>query len=240
MFVCLCVWACECSAHSGQKRALDHLLLSKKSCPSSTWMRGAKFRSWTFKHSSVSLTLWCLARIAQQVEGNLWFETVCVQLQVCAYLALSPTCLPALSPLWNLVKSKEKRLTFSLCTYLFTVFFVMIFVCFLLLFDFYFIIYILRVFLPLYVYCTIYVSGPQGQRRRDQIPKAVVTESYEASCRCWELNPGPQQEQQMFLILSQPSRPCVCFWDIVSLCDLGCPRSHSPPSLVFWRLGLQI
>lgn len=42
-------------------------------------------------------------------------------------------------------------------------------------------------------------------------PKAIFTESYEAPCRCWELNPGSQQEQQMFLILSQPSRPCVCF-----------------------------
>lgn len=69
----------------------------------------------------------------------------------------------------------------------------MIFVCFFLLFDFYFITLHLQVFLPAYMYCTTYVSGPQGQRRRrDQILKAVVIEGCEAPRRCWELNPGPQ------------------------------------------------
>jgi hypothetical protein len=48
--------------------------------------------------------------------------------------------------------------------------------------------------------CTMCVEQPTEVRRRHQISSRTRARGCcELLCRCWELNPGPQQEQQVLL-----------------------------------------
>lgn len=40
---------------------------------------------------------------------------------------------------------------------------------------------------------------PQKSQEDIKSPGTGVTDYHESLCKCWELNPGPLQEQQMFL-----------------------------------------
>jgi hypothetical protein len=62
-----------------------------------------------------------------------------------------------------------------------------------------------------------------------------MTDDCEAPCGCWELNPGPLEEQPVFL--TQAILLLYCSQDphVSASCTLGC----APLSLLMWALGIQ-
>jgi hypothetical protein len=63
--------------------------------------------------------------------------------------------------------------------------------------------YVYECFTCIYV-CAPYVPGVQEDQKIFQIPESRVTDACESLCGCWELNPGPLQEQPVLLTSESP------------------------------------
>jgi hypothetical protein len=59
--------------------------------------------------------------------------------------------------------------------------------------------YVYEYFVCMYICATYLCNSIRGQKRASDCPGAGVTSSYELTWGCWELNPGPLQEQQVLL-----------------------------------------
>ena len=55
--------------------------------------------------------------------------------------------------------------------------------------------------------CALQVCNPHSGQKRASDPQYRITDGCELPCGCWELNPGPLEEQLVILTIEQSLQP---------------------------------